>query len=74
MGGISMGQHECAATGCHTEISVHKLMCAYHWFKVPPDLRREVSASYQVYRAYRGSRTARDRYFAVREQAIEALS
>jgi hypothetical protein len=41
-------------------------MCRRHWFMVPPELRRLLTA------AWRGGRWAE--YFALRERAIDAVA
>jgi len=73
MGGVSMGQHLCAAPGCSMTITKHRLMCAYHWFKVPPLLRDEVTTRYNVYRVHPGP-YAWQQYTAARERAIDEVT
>lgn len=73
MGGAnSLGQHECALDGCHTQISASRLMCAYHWFKVPAELRREVTSAWTIWRKFRADASWKE-YVHVRELAIEAV-
>lgn len=40
-------QHLCHAVGCNIRIPPNRLMCAYHWYMVPPVLRRGVWRTYR---------------------------
>lgn len=70
--GNSLGQHECAIEDCHIQVSASRLMCAYHWFKVPAELRREVTGSWTIWRKFHGDH-ALEKYEHVRGLAIEAV-
>lgn len=73
MGGANtLGQHQCAVADCYIVVSQSRLMCAYHWFKVPAELRREVSHLYTTWLKHRGD-TMWHEYAAARDQAIEAV-
>lgn len=68
-----MGHHLCAAPGCAIEVTTHKLMCTYHWFKVPAHLRREVTGRYQTYRLHPGP-LSRKQYFEARALAVDEVT
>lgn len=73
MGGAnSLGQHQCAVEDCVIQVSQSRLMCAYHWFKVPAELRREVSSLWTSWLKFHGQRTW-DQYMQVRELAVAAV-
>lgn len=73
MGGSNtLGQHECAVTDCHIQVSLSRLMCQYHWIKVPNRLRREVNELYTSWLKHHGQ-TGREQYLAARDQAIQAV-
>lgn len=73
MGGAnSMGQHECALPDCHTQVSPSRMMCAYHWFKVPAELRRDVLERWNLWSRFHGE-TNWQEYIHARELAVEAV-
>lgn len=39
--------HECAATGCYTQVIRAMLMCRRHWFMVSPATRARVWGTYE---------------------------
>lgn len=70
MGGANtLGQHDCAVTACRAEIPSSRLMCVYHWSKLPEWLRAEVQAKWVTWLKYRGT-TARAEYEQARDEAV----
>jgi hypothetical protein len=41
--------HKCPVPGCERNVSTQYLMCRIHWFQVPPDLKRRVYATCEVF-------------------------
>lgn len=67
--GTSFGQHPCAVDDCHIQVSGSKLMCTYHWSKVPEPLRYELGQAWQSWRLNRTPRGHRE-YVEMRDEAI----
>jgi hypothetical protein len=61
-------KHQCPADGCTQMLPRHLLFCAYHWHRVPFDLRRQVYAAWGNYE--KDPRT----YLAVRQEAVDAVN
>lgn len=58
--------HDCPAAGCQARIPFERMACAHHWFALPAELRRRVSA------AWRSGDL--DRILAVRAEVVAVLA
>lgn len=70
--GTAFTTHPCGIPDCHTSVSETKLMCAYHWSKVPQGLGRELTMSWLSWRK-NGTTRLWDEYVQLRELAIEGV-
>lgn len=72
----------CPVKTCEEPVPTDKLMCRYHWFKVPLQLRTAVLSAYHSWRASVGSRTrtpeslqkAGDKLRKAQEAAIQSVN
>ena len=68
----------CRAKGCDKPISDKKLMCLYHWQRVPEKLQADLDTVLKKYQKLdgfdKGFREVREEYFAAARAAIQSVS
>lgn len=62
----------CPITSCVTKLHPGHLMCRYHWFQVPPQMRSRVWRTWRAYES-RGDGVSQAAYQAARDEAIASV-
>lgn len=62
----------CPITSCVTKLHPGHLMCRYHWFEVPPQLRTRVWRTWRAYESVPSGSTY-ESYRAARDEAIASV-